>query len=200
MAVVLAAGWASACLISPVIPIGSGKSSKQVQHDGFDKLFPAQLAALHRQPGAVRSAKIRAWADADDRAQNLRWQHGFDEQLDYVNQVRVPMLGVKVEPEYRDWSHHATPGAALETELAVLADHDPGDDVVWVMALTSSLSLVAGSFEQLGVARLGERHLVVRGTPISSSARRSSARFPSSRPRSARRCSTPAAVTRPPRC
>src|SRR5262249_32808405 len=37
------------------------------------------------------------------------------------------------------------------------------EDVVWVVGLTSSLSLVAGGFEQLGVATLGERHLVVRG-------------------------------------
>ncbi|MEO7735175.1 MAG: hypothetical protein ABIY55_29745, partial [Kofleriaceae bacterium] len=163
VAVVLAAGWLSACLISPVIPIGGGKSSKQIQHEGLDKLFPAQLAALHTQPGPVRTAKIRVWADDEYRAQNLRWQHGFDEQLDYANQVLIPLIGVKVEPEYRDWSHHATPGGALEAELAVLADHDPGDDVVWVVALTSSLTLVAGSFEELGVARLGERHLVVRG-------------------------------------
>jgi Matrixin len=163
VAVVLAAGWLSACLISPVIPFGSGKSSKQIQHEGLDKLFPAQLAALHKQPGAVRTAKIRVWADDEYRAQNVRWQHGFDEQLDYANQVLIPMLGVKVEPEYRDWSHHAPPGAALGDELDVLADHDPGDDVVWVVALTSSLTLVSGTFEQLGVAHLGGRHLIVRG-------------------------------------
>jgi len=163
MAAVLGAVGLSACLISPVIPIGSGKSAKQVQHEGLDKLFPAQLVALHKQPGAVRTAKMRVWADDEYRAQNLRWQRGFDEELDYANQVLIPLVGVKVEPEYRDWSHHETPGGTLETELAVLAEHDPGEDVVWVVALTSSLSLVAGNFEQLGVAGLGDRHLVVRG-------------------------------------
>jgi tetratricopeptide (TPR) repeat protein len=160
---VMMAGCVSACLISPVIPIGSGKSAKQSQHESLGKLYPAQLAALHKQPGALRTAKIRVWADDEYRAQNLRWQHGFDEQLDYVNQVLIPMLGVKVEPEYREWDHHATPGGALGDELAVLADHDPGEDVTWVVALTSSLTLVAADFEQLGVAHLGGRHLIVRG-------------------------------------
>ncbi len=164
MIVMASCGWA-ACLITPVMSIGSGstKSAKEVQHDRLGKLYPAQLVALHTEPGAVRTAKIRVWADDDYRAQNVRWQHGFDEQLDYVNQVLIPMLGVKVEPEYRAWPHHAAPGSALAETLDALAQHDPGEDVAWVVGLTSSLNLVSGSFDQLGVASLGEPHLVIRG-------------------------------------
>src|SRR5690349_7700145 len=95
------------CLISPIIPIGSGKSSRDVQHEGIEKLVPAQLTARGKWKGEVRVAEVRVWADDDYRAQNVRWQHGFDEQLDYANQVFTPMLGVRLEPEYRSWERHA---------------------------------------------------------------------------------------------
>lgn len=158
VAVVLASG----CLISPVIPIGGGKPSKQIQHEGLDKLFPVQLTAPTQWKGEVRAAKLRVWADDAYRAQNVRWQHGFDEQLDYANQVLIPMLGVRLEADYRSWERHA-PDGTLADALEALAKNDPGDDVVWVLGLTSSLSLVSGTFNQLGIANLGERHLVVRG-------------------------------------
>jgi Matrixin len=161
-AVGVALAIVSGCLISPIIPIGSGKSSKQIQHEGLGKLFPAQLAALSKWTGEVRVAKLRVWADDEYRAQNLRWQHGFDEQLDYANQVLIPMLGVSLEAEYRAWQRHA-PGSTLDDHLEALTRTDPGDDVVWVVGLTSSLSLVSGTFEQLGVAHLAGRHVVVRG-------------------------------------
>lgn len=150
------------CFISPVIPIGSGKSATQVQHEGLGKLFPAQLAAARKWPGEVRVAKLRVWADDEYRAQNMRWQHGFDEQLDYANQILVPMLGVRLEADYRAWDHHA-PSATLMEHLQALAHDDPGDDVVWIVGLTSALSLVSATFDNLGVAYLGERHVVLRG-------------------------------------
>src|SRR5262245_28800644 len=113
----------SGCLISPVIPIGSGKSSNDVQQEGLSKLFPAQLSARGKWKGEVRVAKVRVWADDEYRAQNVRWQHGFDEQLDYANQVFTPMLGVRLEPEYRTWERHA-PGATLADSLQELVRID----------------------------------------------------------------------------
>jgi hypothetical protein len=153
----------SGCLISPVIPIGgNGKSSRERQHDRMSKLLPVPLTAPGRWTGEVRVARLRVWADDEYRAQNLRWEHGFDDELDDVNQLMTPMLGVRLEAEYRAWDHHA-PTGTLSDHLDALDRADPGDDVVWVVGLTSSLSLVAASFEQIGVARLGGRHLVVRG-------------------------------------
>jgi hypothetical protein len=46
---------------------------------------------------------------------------------------------------------------------ATLAARDPGHDVLLVVGLTSSLPLVSGTFDELGVARVGGRHLIVRG-------------------------------------
>jgi tetratricopeptide (TPR) repeat protein len=162
LAVGVVAGVLCGCLISPVIPIGGGKSATQAQREGLSKLFPAQLGTQHKWTGEVRVAKLRVWADEGYRGQNVRWQHGFDEQLDYANHVLTPLLGVRLEAEYRSWEHHA-PGAALSEHLEALAELDSDEDVVWIVGLTSALSLVAETFEQLGVANLGSRHVVLRG-------------------------------------
>ncbi|HEX4421764.1 MAG TPA: matrixin family metalloprotease [Kofleriaceae bacterium] len=155
--------FGAGCIISPVIPIGgNGKSSRELQHDTLSTLLPAQLTAQARWTGEVRVAKLRVWADDEYRAQNLRWEHGFDQELDDANQVMVPMLGVRLAAEYRPWTHHA-PGDTLSEHLEALARQDPGDDVPFVVGLTSSLSLVAATFEQIGVANLGGHHVVVRG-------------------------------------
>jgi hypothetical protein len=152
----------SGCFVTPVMTFGGGKSSEQVQHEGLDRLFPAQLAATERWTGAPRVARLRVWADDEYRAQNMRWQHGFDEQLAYANAVLAPMLGIRLEAEYHAWQRHA-PGAQLAEHLEALARQDAGDDVVWVVGLTSSLTLVAEPFEQIGVAMLGAPYVVVRG-------------------------------------
>jgi len=162
--VLLATAFGAGCLISPVIPIGSGSKNtdKEAQHENLGKLLPAQLTATTRWPGEVRTATIRVWADEQYRAQNLRWEHGFDEQLAYVNAVLAPMLGVRLKADYRAWQHHA-PNSALDEHLAALRRQDPGDDVAFVIGLTSSLTLVSATFHLLGLAEVGDRHLVLRG-------------------------------------
>lgn len=160
--VLMAWAFAAGC-ISPVIPIGgTGKSRSQLQKHDMGKLFPTRLTASSTWKGEVRVAKLRVWADTDYRAQNVRWQHGFDEQLDYANHVLTPALGLRLEAEYHAWERHV-PGASLSDHLAALVKEDPGDDVVWVVGLTSALSLVTPTFDHLGLALLGERHVIVRG-------------------------------------
>ena len=163
--VVVVAGALSVALVSgclsPVMSIG-GKSSHEAQHDTLGKLLPAQLTALGHWTGETRVAKLRVWADDEYRAQNVRWEHGFDEQVDYANQVLIPMLGLRLEPEYQTWRHHE-PTSTLDEHMAALARMDPGDDAAFVVGLTSSLSLVSATFDQIGIAMVGGRHLMVRG-------------------------------------
>jgi hypothetical protein len=150
------------CLISPVMTFGSGKSATEAQHDRMGELMPATLDIEGPWKGPVRTAKIRVYADDDFRAQNLKWQHVFDEWLEYANAVLGPQFGVKLVPEYHEWSHHA-PGDSLDTDLTALAALDSGGDVLTVVGLTSSLSLAAATFEQLGLGALPGRYMVVRG-------------------------------------
>jgi biopolymer transport protein ExbD len=124
--------------------------------------MPAQLESDGAWPGEVRVAKIRVWADDDYRAQNVRWQRGFAEQLDYANAVLAPLAGVRLVAEYRSWPRHA-PGSTLDDSLAALAKLDPGDGVLSVVGLTSALGLASATFEQLGLANLPGRYMMLRG-------------------------------------
>ena len=73
------------------------------------------LAAAARWTGDVRTAKIRVYADDDYRAQNLRWQQTFGEELDYANAVLEPVLGLHLIAEYREWDFRAIAGARSPT-------------------------------------------------------------------------------------
>ncbi|HEY4241478.1 MAG TPA: matrixin family metalloprotease [Kofleriaceae bacterium] len=146
---------------TPVIRWG-GKSEKELQRGSIAKLLPAQLVATTVYRGPLRTARVRVWADSDYRAQNLGWQKAFDEQLEYANAVFEPMLGMHLAPEYHEWDRHA-PSATLDEDLGALKTQDDGDDVVFVVGLTSALALVTPTFDQLGVALLGGRHVMLRG-------------------------------------
>lgn len=148
--------------MSPVMRFGAGKSAKQAQHDTLDELTPGRLSLEKRFDGPVLEAKIRVYADDDYRAQNHRWQQTFDERLDYANGVLAAKFGVRLVADYREWNHHA-PGDTLEQHLEELERLDAGSDVLVVVGLTSSQSLVSATFEQLGLATLSGRHMMLRG-------------------------------------
>ncbi|HEY5947802.1 MAG TPA: matrixin family metalloprotease [Kofleriaceae bacterium] len=149
--------------ISPVMTFGGGKSAKQAQHDTLNShLLPSQLSTEGRWRGPVKDAKIRVYADDQYRAQNLNWREAFEARLDYANAVLGPNFGVRLVADYREWNHHS-PGASLAEDLEQLHQLDSGDDVLTVIGLTSSLSLVSATFEQLGYANVPGRHMMLRG-------------------------------------
>ena len=157
-AAIVLAGLAAGCM-SPVMELGGRSKSPS---ERLATLLPSEPAPRRAWSGAIRTAKLRVWADADYRAQNLRWEHGFDEQLDAASALLQPLLGVRFEAEYRAWDRRSADGA-LDDGLRALEALDPGDDVVCVVGLTSALTLTAPSFEELGLATLLGRHVVVRG-------------------------------------
>jgi hypothetical protein len=155
--------FATGCFAqTPVITFGQGKSAKEAQHDQVNRLTPPTLVADEEWTGQIQTARIRVWADDEFRAQNVTWQRTFDEELGNANAVLGPWFGIKLEAEYQTWQHHA-PGATLDEMLTELQQQDPGTDVFAVVGLTSSLSLVSATFEQLGVGNLPGRHMIIRG-------------------------------------
>lgn len=153
----------SGCFVaSPVVRFGGGKSAKEAQHEQAAELTPPVLIADGEWQGEVRREKVRVWADDDYRAQNLHWEHTFDAQLAYANEVLRPLVGLELVPEYHAWQHHA-PGHTLDEDLADLEAQDKGDGVLTVIGLTSSLGLVSATFEQLGLASMPGNHLMLRG-------------------------------------
>ncbi|MBV8755669.1 MAG: matrixin family metalloprotease [Deltaproteobacteria bacterium] len=147
---------------TPVMHFGSGKSAKESQHDQAAKLTPPTLTTDHEWSGDVATVKVRVYADDQFRAQNVHWQETFEGELAYANEVLGAEYGIKLVPEYRQWPRNA-PGETLDDALHELEQLDPGNGVMTVIGLTSSLSLVSATFEQLGIAQIGGHHMVMRG-------------------------------------
>lgn len=149
--------------MTPVMSFGDGKTAKQSQHEVLAEQTPGRLVVAEKWNGEVASRTVRVWADNQFRAQNLKWQQTFDETLELANLVLTPLFGLRLVAEYRVWERHV-PGSTLTDDLAALVEQDPASDGVFaVIGLTSSLPLVSATFEQLGLANIGGRHLVVRG-------------------------------------
>jgi tetratricopeptide (TPR) repeat protein len=150
--------------IAGVIALAASCTQQHVknQRRRLGQELPATLEAPTKYEGTVRTAKVRIWADTEYRAQNLRWTRGFGDELDYANQLLEPMLGIRLEAEYKEWDRHA-PNSTLRETAAELAAMDPGDDVTWVFGLTSALPLVSSSTDELGVAEVLGTHVVLRG-------------------------------------
>jgi hypothetical protein len=134
----------------------------RAQRKALASALPATLEPGKPREGEPRTAKVRVYADADYRAQHVRWRSSFTDQLDYANQLLVPMLGVRLEPEFVEWDRRK-PEASLRDTLTELAELDDGDDVAWVIGLTSALPLVSATMDELGVAEVLGPHIVLRG-------------------------------------
>ena len=157
----LVAGLSTSCL-SPVMQFGGGKSAKEAQHETMSDFTPVQLETAAKWTGEITTRKIRVWADNQYRAQNVQWRRSFEAPLELTNLVLTSLLGLRLVPEYQEWERHA-PGSTTVADLEALAERDPGRGVLLVVGLTSSLPLVSATFDELGYAQVGGRHLLVRG-------------------------------------
>ena len=157
LAVVVTLGL-SACLVHKSV-----RDYRKAQRDALVRSMPGKLEVTKPVTGDPRVAKVRIWVDDDFRAQNVRWRAHIEEQVDEANQFLVPALGLRLEiTEMKPWAVRQA-DRTLAQVIEALEQLDDGKDVTWVLAYTSSLSLVEASFEQLGVARPLGRHMVVRG-------------------------------------
>ncbi|NVB77494.1 MAG: matrixin family metalloprotease [Kofleriaceae bacterium] len=148
--------------MTPVMHFGEGKTAKQAQHDTMTEMGPARLVTGEKWNGEVTTRKVRVWADEQYRTQNRQWQKAFDEPLELANLVVTPIFGIHIVAEYATWDRNV-PDATLRDHMAALQEQDRGDDVLAVIGLTSSLSLVSATFDELGLAMVGGRHIVLRG-------------------------------------
>ncbi len=139
--------------------------------------MPATLEAASKYEGEVRTAKVRVWADADYRSQNLHWEKGFGGELDYANQLLEPMLGLRLEAEFHDWELQGN-ASSLREAVDALAAADDGEGVGWVIGLTSALPLVSSSTDELGVAELLGTYIVLRGYADLEERKQFAASFP----------------------
>jgi tetratricopeptide (TPR) repeat protein len=142
---------------------GCGNSHIKSQRRDLSRVTPVELAAPTKYEGDVRTARVRVWADSDHRGQSARWRRRIADEIDYANQLLVPMLGLRLEiTEIGPWDRHE-PGAPLRETLTDLAAHDDGDGVHFVIGLTSALSMVSTDQHELGMAEVLSKYIVLRG-------------------------------------
>jgi len=142
---------------------GAGKSRQQAQHDVLAEFTPPGFDTDAVSNDPVKDVRVRVWADEEYRSQNTSWQRAAQQWIDEANNVLVAKLRLRLVPDYQVWNYRAPSGATLSDRLLELAQLDDGNGVFAVIGLTGSLALVEATFEELGVAHLGGRHMMIRG-------------------------------------
>jgi len=139
------------------------KSPRDLQRDYAQSLRPAPIGAQSRATGAVRSLRVRAYADPEYQGQTPRWSDRIRDQIDRANATIETEFGVRLELEAtRTWTR-ADRFERLDKALAGLAAVDPAADVDWVIGFAPALGFASAAHEQLGMGAVFGRHLVVRG-------------------------------------
>jgi hypothetical protein len=152
-----------AACITPPITMGKKVDQKRLQRHDLALITPAPLESTSPWKGDPRELKVRVYLDEDFRAQTLHWKQQIEEQFDDANQFLVPALGIRLDVvSYEMWDQRSA-SMSMNDLAAALQAHDAGDDVAWVVGYVSSLSVASTSFEQLGVAQLLGKHVVIRG-------------------------------------
>ena len=137
---------------------------KQAQQHAAQRSTPQQLPSLKSSDthAARRVFKLRVYASPGYVASVLDWQKQFGVLLEQVNAVFGPEFGVAFEiAEVRTFPTQAS-GDKLEGPLQQLVALDPAGDVDWVVGLIASTPRFALSADDLGIARMPGRHIVMR--------------------------------------
>jgi tetratricopeptide (TPR) repeat protein len=128
-------------------------------------LMPAEITlprpATH--PSSVAVLRIRFYADEDYRAGLFRWADRTKGQLEYLNKVLEPALGVRLEAEsFRRW-HRESGNIDIYQMLGELEKLDAGLGVDLVVGFVTPLPLVSTSMHEIGAARMLGHHFILRG-------------------------------------
>lgn len=159
----VAAGGANAQDWKQWVPKLPG-SPRSHQKEGARGLMPVamRLRARNESPRAAHVIRVRVWAAADFRRQTREWQSRFRRLIDRVNTAGRDWPGLQFEiVDQRNWTRESSEGA-MAGLLDELAKMDSGDDVDLVVGLVAALPVFPGSIDNIGMARLFSRHMVMR--------------------------------------
>jgi tetratricopeptide (TPR) repeat protein len=136
----------------------------QQQRSYAESLRPAEVAPKSAAPpSSLRLFRVRAYADDEYQAQTPRWNQHVAEQLDRASTVLETQFGVRLELESaRPWKR-AGSSAHLASVVEQLIALDKGEAVAWVIGFVSSQDVFSAAQDQLGLAQLFGRHIVLRG-------------------------------------
>ena len=138
---------------------------KQAQQHVAAHETPEQL---HRQSTgndarvAPHMLKLRVYATPGYAASVLDWPKQFDALLECANATFIPDFGVAFEVVETRTFRPKADEEKLDGVLHELTEDDAADDVDWVVGLASAVPRFAASADDLGIAPLLGRHLVMR--------------------------------------
>ncbi len=153
-------GWAVVAGLMAVM--GCAPSARTLQQRFAERLRPVPLQTTPPWSGPVTPLKVRVHADDGHRGAILGWQVRFYRVVERINPALKAAIGAELEVVgLQPWTR-ARGAGGLQAALFDLARHDPGNDVDLVIGLTTPFPEVTVSHDQLGLATLLGKHLVVR--------------------------------------
>jgi len=131
------------------------------QRETVEMVRPVELRPRAARPAAeVRAYRVRIHVDADYRAQVKAWRERIPAQLERVNAILGPDLGVRLEAaSIVPWERTAR-AAGLVAAMDELLLADPGDGADWVIGFAGR-QRSGGFVDPTGLAPLFSRHMIV---------------------------------------
>jgi hypothetical protein len=106
--------------------------------------------------------KVKIYATPDYQAMRTDWEQRVRSEIDAAGSLLGPAFGLRLEVvSTHDWEPECDP-ANLQACLRELIADEPGDEVDWVVGLVAAQPLFTNSFDDLAVAALPGRHIVMR--------------------------------------
>jgi hypothetical protein len=141
-------------------------SPRDLQSRAADKLVPVAMRlspGASRAPATPRIIRVRVQAATDYRRQTMDWLPRFRRTVERINSLARSWPGVRFEiVEARNWEIESS-----ERELQALVDElersDNAEGVDLVIGLVAAMPVFPGSVDNLGMARLLGRHMLLRG-------------------------------------
>jgi hypothetical protein len=116
-----------------------------------------------RRTEAARPLHVRAYADADYRAEHPSWRSDIEAIFEVVNLLVEPQLDSSLRLDgSREWERRCDLNDR-DTCLRELAELDAGAPDVWVVAFTSALPQLSRDLDTLGHSQPLGRHILLRG-------------------------------------
>ena len=152
--------------LAAVLALDAGcRTTEDNQRDNARTLRPADVearAAASAPSVAIRTYRLRVYADVSYQEQTLRWREKLGAQIERANRVLEPLFGARLALEsVRPWNAGAA-SSQLGRAIEALERVDPGTDVDWVLGLVPASESVAIADSLLGMAATFGRHVVLR--------------------------------------
>ena len=120
-----------------------------------------RAAAQRTEPS--RALHVRAYADADYRAEHSNWRASIEEVVEEANLLVGPQLDASLRLDgSREWERSCDLNDR-DSCLRELASLDAGAPDVWVVAFTGSLAQLSRDLDALGHSQPLGRHILLRG-------------------------------------